>query len=141
MCLRLSLLSPQHHFHSICIIRLLFLVVQVDLILNTHLWVCLSPILELQHTFLPPKCYKLRSVPRLFSFSIILFWDPHLGLLKNLVACHSSPCLIRQYEKKYVQIMLVLLHFQQRKMKVKKSMVIIDLWTFKPNKIHSLCHY
>jgi hypothetical protein len=36
--------------------------------------------------------------------------------------------------------MLIVLHFQQRKMKVKKSMVIIDLWTFKPNKIHSLCH-
>jgi hypothetical protein len=60
-------------------------------------------------------------------FSIVSFWDSHLVLLKKLRACHSGPCLIWQYEKKYVRKMLGVLHFQQRKMKVKKSMVIIDL--------------
>jgi hypothetical protein len=66
-------------------------------------------------------------MPQLSSFSIVLFWDSHLGLLKKLRACHLSPYLIWQYEKKYVRKMLIVLHFQQRKMKVKKSMVIIDL--------------
>jgi hypothetical protein len=30
----------------------------------------LNPILELQHTPLPPKCYKLRNVPQLFFLSL-----------------------------------------------------------------------
>ncbi len=32
-----------------------------------------SPILELQHTPLPPKCYKPRSVPQLLTFSLFSF--------------------------------------------------------------------
>jgi len=55
LCLRLSLLSLSHHFHSTCTNRLFFLVV---IILNSHLWIRPSPILELQHTLLPPKCYE-----------------------------------------------------------------------------------
>jgi hypothetical protein len=47
LCLKLSLLNPPYYLHSICINRLLSLVVQVDLILNSYLWVCFSPIPKL----------------------------------------------------------------------------------------------
>jgi len=63
LCLKLSLLSPPHHFHSTYINCLFFLVVQVDIILNFCLWIHLSPISELHITPLPLKCYELRSVP------------------------------------------------------------------------------
>ncbi len=73
LCLKLSLQSSPHHFHSICTNRPLFLVVQVDVILNSRLWSCANPIPELQHTLLPPKCYKLGNVPQLYSsFAISL---------------------------------------------------------------------
>jgi hypothetical protein len=57
--------------------RLLSLVVQANFILNFCLWVHLSPVPKLQHALLPLKCYKLASMPRLFSFFVSL-WDPHL---------------------------------------------------------------
>jgi len=47
LCLRLFLLNLLHHFHSTCSNRPLFLVVQVDLILNSHLWICPNPIPKL----------------------------------------------------------------------------------------------
>jgi hypothetical protein len=47
LCLKSSLLSPPHHFHSTYTNRPFFLVVQVDLILNFRLWVLPNPILEL----------------------------------------------------------------------------------------------
>jgi hypothetical protein len=72
-CLKLSLLSSLYHFHSTCTNRPIFLVVQVDLILNFRLWICPSPILELQHALLPLKCCELESVSQLFSSSVALF--------------------------------------------------------------------
>jgi hypothetical protein len=65
LCLKLSLLIPSHHFDSIYTNHPLFLVVQVDLILKSHLWMCLSPIPKLQHAFLLTKCYELGSVSQL----------------------------------------------------------------------------
>jgi hypothetical protein len=62
LCLRLFLLSSSHHFHSICNNDPLFLVMQVDFILNSRLWVRPSPILELQHALLALKCCELGSV-------------------------------------------------------------------------------
>jgi len=59
--------------------RLLFLVVQVDIILNSCLWIHLSPIPELQYTFLPPKCYKLGIVPQLFSSFVVFILRPTFG--------------------------------------------------------------
>ncbi len=101
MCLKLSLLNPSHHFHSTCINRLLFLVVQVDLILNSHLWICPNPILELQHALLPLKCYELGNVLQLSSFSVVLFWDPPLGLSKSLggmsLVTTSRVCKVGEY--------------------------------------------
>ncbi len=67
MCLKLSLLSLLHHLHSTCTNSPFSLVMQADFILNSCLWVCPSSILELQHTFLPSKWYKLGSMP-LFYF-------------------------------------------------------------------------
>ncbi len=89
LCLRLSLLSLSHHFHSMCINYLLVLIVQVDIIMNFRLWVHPSPILELQHTLLTPKCYKLRSVPQLYSSSVISLSDPPMGPMKSLGARQS----------------------------------------------------
>ncbi len=73
LCLRLSLLSFLNHFHSICINCPLFLVVQVDIMLNFHVWVHLRPILELQHTFLPLKCCELGNMPQLYYFFVVSF--------------------------------------------------------------------
>jgi hypothetical protein len=47
LCLKLSLLGPPHHLCPTCINRLLFLVMQVDFILNFCLWICSSSILKL----------------------------------------------------------------------------------------------
>jgi hypothetical protein len=71
-CMKLFLLSPPHHFHSTYTNCLFLLVVQVDLVLNSHLWVHPSPILKLQHALLPPKCFELRNVPQLFSSYVVL---------------------------------------------------------------------
>jgi hypothetical protein len=90
LCLKLPLLSMSHHFNWTCTNRPIFLVVQVDLILNSCLWIRPSPISELQHALLPPKCYKLKSMPQLSYFSIVLLGDPHSGLLENLRVCHIS---------------------------------------------------
>jgi hypothetical protein len=79
LCLRLTLLNPSHHFYSTYINRPLFLVVQVDIILNSCLWIHPSPIPELQHTLLPPKCYKLRIVSQLFSSSVVFTLGPTFG--------------------------------------------------------------
>jgi hypothetical protein len=68
--LKFSLLSPPHHFHLTCTNCPLFLVVQVDFILNSYLWVHPNPILEFQHTLLPPKCYELRACPNSFLFPL-----------------------------------------------------------------------
>jgi hypothetical protein len=75
LCLKLSLLSPSHHFHSICTNHF-FLVVHVDLIFNSCLWVHPNPIPELLHAFLLTKCYELGSVTQFSSFSIVLFQGP-----------------------------------------------------------------
>jgi hypothetical protein len=88
LCLMFSLLSVLHHFHLICINRPLFLFVYVDIILNSCLWVCPCPIQELQHALLPLKCCELKSVPQLFSSSIVSLWDPPLSSLKSLGVCH-----------------------------------------------------
>jgi hypothetical protein len=69
LCLRLSLLSSPHHFHSTCTNHLFFLIMQVDIIF--FLWICTSPILELQHAFLPSKCCKLKNVPQFLFFSVV----------------------------------------------------------------------
>jgi hypothetical protein len=90
LCLRLSLLSPLHHFHSTCTNCLLFLVVQVNIVLNSRLWVLPSPISEFQHTLLPPKCCELKNIPQLYPFSTVSLWDPLLGPLRSLGACHTD---------------------------------------------------
>jgi hypothetical protein len=51
--------------------------------------------LELQYTFLPLKCYEQRSVPQFFYFSIVSFWDPHLGSLRDLATCHKWFLIIK----------------------------------------------
>ncbi len=89
MCLKLSLLNPLHHLCSIYTNRPLSLVEQIDFILNFCLWVHPSLILKLQHTLLLQKCYELKSMPWLLLFSIVLLYDPLLGLLKSLGA-HES---------------------------------------------------
>ncbi len=71
LCLKLSLLNLSQHCHSTCINRLLFLIMQVDIILNFHLWVRPSPVPEVQHILLPLKCCKLKSAPQ-FSFSFVV---------------------------------------------------------------------
>jgi hypothetical protein len=86
LCLKLSLLNPLHDFHSTCTNRPLFLVVQVDIILNSCLWVRPSPIPKLQHTLLPPKCYKLRSMPQLSSFSVV-YSETHLWVPWRVWGC------------------------------------------------------
>jgi hypothetical protein len=83
LCLRLSLLTPAHHFHSSCTNRPFFLVVQVDIILNSHLWDRPIPISELQHTLLPPKCYELGYVPQCYPSFVVLLKDPPLGPLEK----------------------------------------------------------
>jgi hypothetical protein len=84
LCLRLSLLNTLHHLHSTCTNHPFSLVVQVDFILNSCVWVCLNPIPELKHAFLLPKCCELKSVPQFFIFFYVSFWDPHLGPLRSL---------------------------------------------------------
>jgi hypothetical protein len=86
--LKLSLLSMFHHFHSTYTNCPLFLVVQVGIILNFWLWVHPSPILKLQHTLLPLKCHKLRSMAQLFFSYVVSFLEPTLGLLRSLGVCH-----------------------------------------------------
>ncbi len=74
MCLKLSLLSPPHHFNLTCINFLFFLVVQVDLILNFCLWVHPSPILELQHTPLTPEVlWAKEHTPTPSSYIVFTF--------------------------------------------------------------------
>jgi hypothetical protein len=63
LCLKFSLLSPLHHFHPIYTNCPLFLVVQIDFILNYRLWIHSNPILELQHTLLPLKWCNFESMP------------------------------------------------------------------------------
>jgi ABC-type phosphate/phosphonate transport system permease subunit len=101
LCLRLFLLNPLHHFHSTCINRILFLVVQVDLILNSHLWICHNPIPKLQHALLASKCHKLGSVPQLFTFFIVSLQDPPLSLLRSLGVRHSSSCVFNSMNDTY----------------------------------------
>ncbi len=48
----------------------------------------LVPIPELQHVSLPPKCYKLRSVPQLFFLPLFLLLDSHWSLSKSVGGCH-----------------------------------------------------
>ncbi len=79
LCVRLSLLNPSHHFHSTYTNRLFFLVVQVDIIL----WIRPNPILEIQHTFLPPKCCELRAGPNRYCFHCFTL-GPTLGPLRSL---------------------------------------------------------
>jgi hypothetical protein len=93
----LSLPSPSHHLHSTCTNHLFSFVVQFDFILNSCLWVHPNPILELQHAFLPLKCYKLNNVLWFFSFSIVSLWDPHLGSLKSLGACQLVKRILRSF--------------------------------------------
>jgi hypothetical protein len=88
LCLKLSLSSPSHHFHLTCTKSPIFLVLQVDIILNSCLWVCLNPILELQHTLLPPKCCKLGSMPQLYPSFVVSLGDPPLGPLRSLRVRH-----------------------------------------------------
>jgi hypothetical protein len=68
LCLRLSLLSLPHHFHSTYINHFLFLVVWVDHILNSHLWIRPSPILEYQHAPLTPEVLRIREHASTFFF-------------------------------------------------------------------------
>jgi hypothetical protein len=55
------------------------LVMQVDNILNSHLWVLLSPIPKLQHALLPSKCCELKNMLQIF-FSIVSFYVATLAL-------------------------------------------------------------
>jgi len=57
--------------YSTYINHLLFLVVQVDLILNPCLWIHPTPISKLQHALLPLKCCQLRSMPQFSSFFVV----------------------------------------------------------------------
>ncbi len=86
MCLKLSLLNLPHYFHSTRTNCPFFLIVQVDFIMNSCLWIHPSPILELQHALLPPKCCELESITQFSYFSVVSFWDPHLGHLRSLGA-------------------------------------------------------
>jgi hypothetical protein len=88
--LRLALLNWSHNFHLTCINCPLFLVMQVDIILNFHLWVCFSPILELQHTLLPLKCCELKSVPQLYPYFVVSLEDAPLGPSRSLGAHHHA---------------------------------------------------
>ncbi len=81
MCLRLSLLNPSHHLRSTYTNRFFSLVMQIDFILNSCLWVHPSPISKFQ------TCYKLKNMPWLPSFSVVLLYDPLSSLLRSLGAC------------------------------------------------------
>ncbi len=103
MCLRLFLLSSSHHLHSICSNHLLSLVVQVEFILNSCLWVHPNPISELQHTFLPLKCCKLGTIPWFlffffFPLLMLFHFGTHIWVLEGIWGCVSIQ-LIRYVEK------------------------------------------
>jgi len=91
LCLRFSLLNPSHHFHSTYTNHLLFLVVQVDPILNSRLWVRFNPIWKLQHTLSTSKMLWIKKHAQPSSSSVVSLWDPPLGLLRNLGA-HQKWC-------------------------------------------------
>jgi hypothetical protein len=84
LCLRLSLLNSPHHFHSTCTNHIFLLIMQVVLISSRN-----------SSTPSSLKCYKLRSVPQLFSSFVILFWNPPLGLLKNFFMRWSLRWLVK----------------------------------------------
>ncbi len=96
MCLKLSLLNLSHHFHLTCI-NYLFFLVQVDLILNSHLWVCPSPIPQLQHTILPPKCCKLKIVPQFYFIFRCFALGPTFGSIKKFGGTPTK--LLRSWRK------------------------------------------
>ncbi len=50
----------------------------------------LSAILELQHTPLPPKCYKLKSRPQLLFVPLFSPLDSQLSPSRNLKVCHYT---------------------------------------------------
>ncbi len=68
----------------------------------------LIPILELQHTPLPPKCCELRSVPQLFLLSLFPFLNSHLNLLRmwgcvsNYYCANTKQLKCNFCEKKHV---------------------------------------
>jgi hypothetical protein len=95
LCLRLSLQSPLHHFYSTCINCLIFLVMQVDLILNFSLWVCFNFISELQHAFLPSKYCELRSMLQFFFSFVVSLWDSPLDLLRN--SMRNMVCICKHW--------------------------------------------
>jgi hypothetical protein len=84
LCLRLFLLSLSHHFHSICTNCPLFLVVQIDLILNSHLWFCPNPISKLKHALLPTTevLQVKKYAPTLFFFHCFTL-GPTFGSLEE----------------------------------------------------------
>jgi hypothetical protein len=49
-----------------------------------------SPIPELQHTPLPPKCYKLRNAPQLLLLPLSSPLDSLLSLSKSLGVCQKG---------------------------------------------------
>jgi hypothetical protein len=100
LCSRLSLLSSPHNLHSTCINLLLSLIVKVDFILNSCLWICLSPIPKLQHAFLFLKCCKLRNVPWLLFFCCCYILGPKFGFFKEFggVLENKNPLLIFEFQ-------------------------------------------
>ncbi len=96
MCLRLSLLNSFHHLYSTCINHFLSLVVQIDFILNSYLWVCSSPIPELQNTLLPSKCYELWIMLWFFFFFHYFILWPTLGFSMKLGMHHFLHVKIKQ---------------------------------------------
>jgi hypothetical protein len=100
LCLKLFLLNIMHHFHLTYINRPFFLVVHVDLILNSRLWVC--PSRPRAPTRPPtPKVLRINArAPTFFFF--VSFWDPLLGLLKSLGAHQSK----RVSSQTYLEIVM-----------------------------------
>jgi hypothetical protein len=101
LCLKLTLLNSSHHFYSTYINRLFFLVVQVDIILNFCLWIHPSPISELQHNLLHPKCYKLGIVPQLFSSFVVFILRPTFGSFEEFGG--ASICMCSHYNWLIIQ--------------------------------------
>jgi hypothetical protein len=63
----------------------------------------LGPILELQHTLLPPKCYELKNTPQLLLLPMSSPLDSKLNPSRSLGVHHNHYCLCKQDSTKLIK--------------------------------------
>jgi len=97
----LSLLSLLHHFHSTYTNHHVLLVVQVDLILNFHLWVHCNPIPKLWHTPPTPEVLRVKEGDPTLLFFYCFTLGPTFGSFEEFggMLVNFKECVMCLHEK------------------------------------------